>query len=202
MMRDLLSLKFFGNAFKIWFKYAEAAYYLDSSSADYILTPHCVTDKLPWHPGFVCNIRTDRIMTAMMDGVTGAQQWSLEREAWWRWGRSGPRRRSAHAHSEREERLFAMQWGHLGAGASPKDLKMTAAKWGRKFISRTYVLGLICHLLADWSLFAPYTPTDLSVYPGVRGEKFSSPTSSSLHSACCFFIEQFRIFKWQELVLS
>lgn len=151
----------------------KAVWCLDSSAADCILTQHSAADKLPWHPGFVCNISTDRIMTAMMDGVTGAQQRSLEREARWRWGRSGQRRRSAHALSEKEdsEWLIAMQWRHLGAGASPKDLRMTGAKWGRKFISCTYVLGLICHLLADWFLFSPYSPTDLAVWPGDRGGK-------------------------------
>lgn len=38
-----------------------------------------MSDKLPWHLGFVCNISADRIMTAVMDDITGAVQRSPER---------------------------------------------------------------------------------------------------------------------------
>lgn len=48
-----------------------------------LITPHCGLDKLPWHPGFVCNISAHGIMTAVMDDITGAVQQSPEQEAWW-----------------------------------------------------------------------------------------------------------------------
>lgn len=35
-------------------------------------------DKLLWHPGFVCNISADSIMTAMMDDIIGVVQRSPE----------------------------------------------------------------------------------------------------------------------------
>lgn len=106
---------------------ADTACYLDFTTRETPQTtswqPRCVADKPPWHTGFVCNISTDRIMTAMMDGVTGAQHRSLEREARWQWGRSELRHRSAHAHPAKDdsERLVGAQWRHLGAGGSPKD---------------------------------------------------------------------------------
>lgn len=108
-----------------------------------------VFDKLPWQPGFVC-ISTDRIMTAVMDGITGAVQRCLEQEASWRSGRSWPSRRCAHARVRQLWGWTEVRDDTWERESSPVGVRLTGAKWVGKFISYAYVLTIIYHSLSVW----------------------------------------------------
>lgn len=72
---------------------------------------------------------------------------------------------------------------------------MTSTKWGRKFISRTYVLGLICHLLAVWFVLLPYTAADAVLCPEGHKETLCFSNISHLHYAhlCLEFLTDVRL---------
>lgn len=112
------------------------------------MTPHCasVLDKIPRQPGFVCNISTDRIMTSMMDDITGAVQQSPERQAWWRL-REVRAEAPLCTCSVGEGRL-PTPGPNAGGDTWERAQRMwdwQGTKWGRKFINRAYVRGLIRH---------------------------------------------------------
>lgn len=164
------------------------------------MKPHrgFILDKLPWPPGFVGNISGGGIVTPVMDDTTATVQ------------------RCPAGGSERGQRwivalhmlgqrgttpaVTSLIWGR---GSSPKNLRPNGTKWGRKFISCAYVLGLIC--LYWWSGIC-YHHILQQIYSHTQGRQrevvFFPP--SIPHSQCSlvsFHLTACRMFNWCAIVL-